>query len=201
MKHGTLTGYVKHRCRCEPCADAQYKYEKRRRLTIARTGPLLIPNVGTMRRVRALMWLGWTRHGIAQHAGIAEETLRKYLRPGVQVRRVNAEKIAAVYDSLSMRTGPSNITAGKARSLGYTSPLAWEGIDIDDPAATPDTGPTRGPGRPGLNIEDIEWVIGGGTTNLDALATRLNSTPAAISKALYRAGRIDLVRQLGVVAA
>lgn len=159
-----------------------------------------IGTLGSTRRVQALAAIGWSLRDLSDHSGLPRVTIQVIrLAQTATIKPATANAIAATFDELCMSPGSSERTRQRALEAGWAPPLAWD--DIDDPAATPDTGPTRGPGRPGLNIEDIEWVIGGGTTNLDALATRLNSTPAAISKALYRAGRIDLVRRLGAVVA
>ena len=145
MRHGTLAGYAAHRCRCTACHAAAYRYEKRRRLDRSRGHRRIVPNTGTVRRLQALMFLGWRRGDIAERAGVSVGAVKEWMR-GERITARTAARVAAIYDDMWSTPGPSKITAGKARHLGYVSPLAWDDDTIDDPDATPDVGAYVRPG-------------------------------------------------------
>jgi hypothetical protein len=78
--------------------------------------------------------MGWTFNEIGRRIGTTGQTLQSQLRTSrVSYRR--AAQIAAVYDELWDKAGPSRITATKARGWGYAPPSAWD--DIDDPRERP----------------------------------------------------------------
>lgn len=113
-----------------------YRYHKRRQMRRAR-GPLLVPAIGTHRRIEALRAIGWPTSVIAEKAGRAA-------RPGSIIRAdqemVRAElhdRIRDVYDRLSMTPGPSDRVRVRAINAGCVPPLAWDDDQIDDPAARP----------------------------------------------------------------
>lgn len=100
---------------------------------------------GTVRRIRALIAIGWTRTEIARGIGWSLANLGTMLHRGaepwagfVEVR--TAAAVSALYDRLSMHpsTGPHSARArAEARSNGWPPPLAWDDDEIDDPAAAP----------------------------------------------------------------
>lgn len=100
---------------------------------------------GTVRRIRALIAIGWTRTEVAHGIGWTLSNLGTLLHRGaepyagfVEVR--TAEAVAALYDRLSMRPsgGPYSARArAEARANGWPPPLAWDDDEIDDPAAVP----------------------------------------------------------------
>jgi hypothetical protein len=78
--------------------------------------------------------MGWTFNEIGRRIGTTGQTLQSQLRTSrVSYRR--AVQIAAVYDELWDKPGPSRITATKARRWGYAPPSAWD--DIDNPLERP----------------------------------------------------------------
>lgn len=104
-------------------------------------------NTGTRRRVQALSWMGWTATAVAERAGCPVSTLRTLILPGRRISYTLAAQVAAVYDELCMKHGPSKGAAGKARGLGFAPPLAWDEDTIDDPDASPDMGESVQIGR------------------------------------------------------
>jgi hypothetical protein len=88
-----------------------------------------VPRIGTTRRIQALLYMGWTHAEITRRAGVATKLLLN--QQGRWVTRSSHDKVAAVYDQIAMTAGPSNLTRGWARSLGYIGPLAWDDIDLD----------------------------------------------------------------------
>lgn len=119
-------------------------YEKR--VYLARGG-LLIPALGTTRRMQALAALGWTTTDMAPRLGVG--TVRAgHLLSGVydRVHRDTAARVAKLYDELSMtvpRDGSKAPRAGRVHERqrrdsakkGWAPPLAWD--DIDDPDEEP----------------------------------------------------------------
>lgn len=136
---GTTAGYGRHRRAgtptCQPCRDAMSKSEEMRRLRRARGELILLPAIGTQRRIRALMRLGWTAADLAEHLGCVPEHVRNIIRNRASVRPETAAQIDAVFRKLCMTPGPSSITMQRAERKGWAPPLAWD--DIDDPNETP----------------------------------------------------------------
>lgn len=102
--------------------------------------PLPPTVIGTLRRVHALMRMGFTKRYLAV------ETDQPYhaLHAALHRRRFTAAMMVAIADAFDrLDRGPSKITATKAARAGYPSTMAWEGIDIDDPAARADIGAPR----------------------------------------------------------
>lgn len=138
QRHGTTLGYRIDGCRCDRCRFAVARdmkvYELRR---IANGGkPLMVDPVGSLRRVRALMALGWPRRVIAVEAGYSPGGLTGLLsgrrtRVTVEFR----DRISSTYDRLSMTLGPSVRTRNIAAVKGWAPPLAW--TNIDDPDERP----------------------------------------------------------------
>ena len=91
------------------------------------------PSIGTVRRLQALGWCGWTRADIARVSGI------QLTYSGQHVTDATAEAVARAYGLLWHVTPPDTFehvqTRRAARRLGWAPPLAWD--DIDDPEETP----------------------------------------------------------------
>ena len=47
-------------------------------------------------------------------------------------------------------------------------------------------------------VADVEWILTTETADLPTVAARLGTTPGALERLLYRAGRGDLVRRMRV---
>ena len=92
-----------------------------------------VPRVGVVRRVQALMAMGWSHHELGQ-AGVPN-TARLLTGTGNLVTIQRWREISELYDRLSMTPGPSPQTRGWAKTLGYAPPLAWDEDTIDDPRA------------------------------------------------------------------
>lgn len=89
---------------------------------------------GTARRIQALLRLGWRLQDIADRLDVTRSAVHAWTR-ATRITAVNARRVAAVYDELSMTPGPSRISA--SRYAHFPPPLAWDDDEIDDPAATP----------------------------------------------------------------
>lgn len=109
-----------------------------------------VPAVGTARRIRALVAIGWSLTELAAGIGWTLANLCNLIscRPdGVAVR--TAQLVAVLYERLSMTpsVGPlSGRARAMARRKGWVPPLAWNEGAIDDPAARPHGVPSTGNG-------------------------------------------------------
>lgn len=135
-RHGTLTAAVDHGCTC-PAARAIRNRNAKRSKTLRLLGrPQLVPAIGSQRRIRALMAIGWRSRDIAQRIGwVSGELDPIFRRPSI--RRETAERIRAVYDALADIPGPSEQTYRRARRAGYLPPLWYDDDTIDDPNYQP----------------------------------------------------------------
>jgi hypothetical protein len=94
--------------------------------------------IGFVRRMRGLTALGWPSMLIAERLGVhGKDKLNNMVRQTA----IGYQRWAAMrdlYDELSGTPGPSRRSVAVGRRFQYMPPLAWEGIDIDDPRAQPD---------------------------------------------------------------
>lgn len=101
-----------------------------------------VPKVGAVRRVQALLALGWTHALLTEHAGLRTGVMLH--QQGRWVTLSTFEAIERVYNELCMKPGPSERTRGRAAAMGYVPPLGWDDIDNDEtPVATDDLIHTR----------------------------------------------------------
>lgn len=97
-----------------------------------------IDATGTMRRLRALVAIGWPIEQLAPRLGMFSTALGNIARGELaHVRIKTADTVALHYQQLSRIPGPSNRGRILARKKGWHGPLAW-GDNIDDPQAQPD---------------------------------------------------------------
>lgn len=138
-RHGTTAGYWTG-CRERCCREARNADERLRRkhrdvFGINRS----VPAIGTQRRIQALMVLGWTSRDIAERCGWATpQAVTELLTARRFIQRSTAALVAAAYDELSMRPGPSAQNRVRCRRKGWAPPLAWD--NIDDPDEVPNFG-------------------------------------------------------------
>jgi hypothetical protein len=95
----------------------------------------MIPRVGTTRRIRALLRMGWPHGAMSAECGSNTAVLLHARADAVTVRVARA--VAEMYDRLWMKQGPSRSTALRAARLGHPAPLAWDDDTIDDPDVKP----------------------------------------------------------------
>lgn len=133
LRHGTPAGHHAG-CRNSCCVEARNTYERNRRKRVEVGHVYSVPAVGSQRRIRALMALGWPGNIIAERAGIKRgQSGISALLQARTVRVATAARIARAYDDLSMRLGPSPVTRARAQRNGWLPPLAWDDGRIDDP--------------------------------------------------------------------
>lgn len=184
-RHGTTRGFSAG-CREDCCRIIRNLDEARRRkyrqvLGITRS----VSAVGTQRRIRALMAIGWTSRDIAARCGWTTTqavtellTDRKYVYSGTH------DRIVAAYNGLSMTVGPSDKNRRDARRKGWAPPLAWDD-DIDDPAAKP-----RGVGRDKHRQSDFDPAMVDRVLSGDTKPRKLTNAEAAeVVRRALAAGR------------
>lgn len=144
-QHGRHVTYYHHLTAgtepCRPCRDAAARYERGRQLDILNGNDRMVPKTGAVRRLRALQAIGWPRRDLSRRAGYTSDALTGILNGRrTTIRRITHDIVNDLYDELSMTPGPSQRTRAIALDAGWAPPLAWEGLDIDDPATIPDLG-------------------------------------------------------------
>lgn len=142
-RHGTTAGYSQG-CRHHCCRTAHTKWAAARRtkLYLLRTDSLKVSPVGTVRRIQALMALGWSQAEISKALGKTHTYAGKLMRQDTdEILRSTAEHVARVFDRMCMTT-PDRSTPFRAamvarsirhaRAMGYAPPLAYDNIDNPD---------------------------------------------------------------------
>lgn len=148
VAHDTETAYR------QGCASEAAHADALRTAKARRTGRHQSPihdNTGTVRRLQALGAIGWSGFELGPRLGLDRKSLDQLRSGRYRTHRRNAEKVAALYDELSMIPGPSSRCAAGARTRGWAPPLAWDNIDdLDEvPAALP---PLPRRGRPAVPL-------------------------------------------------
>ncbi|MYX14449.1 hypothetical protein GTY67_13685 [Streptomyces sp. SID8374] len=94
---------------------------------------------GTIRRVRALVAIGWPVAQLAPRFGLYVTALGAIARGELQnVRATTAKRVAHEYRDLSRTPGNSNRARNDARRNNWHGPLAWDDTTIDDPSSHPE---------------------------------------------------------------
>ncbi|MFJ6316024.1 hypothetical protein ACIQJW_08085 [Streptomyces californicus] len=104
----------------------------------ATTGGQYIDSTGTVRRVRALIALGYTLIEIAEAATVAVARVQTLAAGYPSLRRTVANRIANAYRELSETPGTNTRAKNRAIANRWAPPAAWDDDTIDDPAAIPD---------------------------------------------------------------
>ena len=135
-RHGTTKGYAAG-CREICCRVANARQQRLHKYARAMGRPARTPATGTVRRLQALMTLGWPCHAIAPHLGVSSGEAVHRLLSRKFVNQSVRERVAAAYEQLSMKPGPSQETRNRALRNGWVPPLAWNEGEIDNPKARP----------------------------------------------------------------
>lgn len=156
--------------------------------------------VGTTRRLRALVAIGWSQSSLGARLGIIPSNTTPLFdgsRRSVQVSTARA--VAALYEELWDQPGPSTRARNDAGRKGWTPPLAWDDDTIDDPTATADLGEpdqvsNLGRHRQAL-VEDYLDTMWEHRGDVRAAAVRLGVSLGSLEQALRRARRdgVDVV--------
>jgi len=116
-----------------------------------------VPRIGAVRRLQALMAMGWSHDRLEAEGAPGSRNLM--YREGHLISIGRWRQIREVYDRLSMTPGPSERTRRWAQALGYAPPLAWDDDTIDDPQAEPAGVLDHGPGAPVVDLVAIRRTI------------------------------------------
>lgn len=99
--------------------------------------PKSVPACGVLRRVEALLALGWTRRELEEFSGLSLNVLRTRR---ATVSYASAQRVRAVFEALRMTPGGNAGVRVRARRWGYAPWSAWTPETIDDPGAVPEWG-------------------------------------------------------------
>ncbi|MHA7145465.1 hypothetical protein ACX80U_12180 [Arthrobacter sp. TmT3-37] len=167
----------------------------------------LVPAIGTVRRLQALVCLGYSITRLGNRISMTGSNTTKVMQQD-EVTARTALAVRALYDELWNKPAPcsdqrSRQSASRARNYarrnGFAPPLAWDDETIDDPAAKPEgITPTKLTTR-AHRMEDLEHLLETGTGYAEIL-TRLGMTRSALDQAIHRAGRNDLGARLSARA-
>lgn len=142
--HGTTQRYTKLRCRCPECSAAAMDYNRRRRrLTAYGQWNRWTDATGTLRRLNALAAAGWSATEIGNHLGQSPKVTNKLRIKAMQQGRVHvdtAQRITYLYEQLWHQTPTGRYqerVIRHAQRMGWAEPWQWEGLDMDDPNASP----------------------------------------------------------------
>ena len=144
---------------------------------------------GTMRRLRALVAIGYPYTEIAAAVGMHERPIGAIARGDYdKVRVATAEAVLALYARLSMVPGTSSLARTIAGRNGWVPPLAWDEDVIDDPNAEPELAVDGAPAWFVLAENAVELQDLGLTR--EQSAARLGATVEELRSALnrYRSG-------------
>jgi len=142
-RHGETSTCYWYGCRCDACrewiVERQFYYRSMKRA--GRYTPMVVvPAIGTHRRLQALACLGWSATHVAARIGVSGQRMRQILAAD-RITQDNADRIAAVYDELWDQRAPessaTNRTRARAHRQGWVGPLMWDDDEIDLPEATP----------------------------------------------------------------
>lgn len=95
-----------------------------------------VPNVGTKRRIQALMAWGYSLDHLAEELGVTPQCVSWWLR----VDNVSSEtlvKVRGVFDRLQLKQGPSKRAMNAAARKNWAPPFAWDQDDMDNPDSQP----------------------------------------------------------------
>lgn len=158
-----------------------------------------VPAAGTVRRLRALAWNGFSCPDLAARLDVEERAVRRLLTgPGASRGDVPAALAAAaagLYDVLWDLYGGCPQAAEAARRRHWAPALAWDddepggpwddGHCIDDPAAIPAAGwqrrQERGWGADAERVAELADLTGMGLS-LNQAAKRLRMSGAALTR-------------------
>lgn len=93
-----------------------------------------VPAVGAVRRIQALMTMGWRYKDLSAKLGFPAAKVGE----GPWIGRAHHEAIVRLYDELWDKRGPADKgSVTKAINKGWHKPMAWDDDTIDDPNAQP----------------------------------------------------------------
>lgn len=112
-------------------------------------GGAIVDSTGAVRRIQALVALGWSLSKIAGRLGILRSNFTALAHGRTSITVAHDKAVRALYDEWSMQIPPQDEWRGKiaasrsrnyAKANGWLPPLAWDDELIDDPTVAPLTG-------------------------------------------------------------
>lgn len=104
------------------------------------------PATGTLRRIQALLAIGWTHTHLTRFTGVDTAGVLHESPRRVSARTHHA--VTAAYEEHALTLGPSAVNRSRSCRNGWAPPLAWDEDTIDDPSASAWVeAPTPGQGR------------------------------------------------------
>lgn len=139
----TGTCYVRHSCRCAPCAAREAarsrKYEPdRKRRRIADGADAQIPAWPTQRRLQALAAIGYSNTAIEAASGIPRMYVGRIQNGYLESVRVKRTAARAHKAFVQLRYTPAPVTQAstsvrnRAARKGWVAAAAWDDIDRDE---------------------------------------------------------------------
>lgn len=173
------------------------RVESARRLLSVRPGLVTLADgarvdaTGPVRRLQALVALGWALTTLSEFAGWDPPHAQRMLTQGTCTAR-RAREIQALYDRLWATLPPQETAVQRmvaersrrlARSRGWAPPLAWDDDTIDDPAATPELGSAP---QSAVDLADDEYLRSAGVPD-EQIAARMGVALESLLQARRRA--------------
>ena len=138
----------------------------------------LVPVIGTRRRLQALQCIGWDRKSLSERLGF--DTRSPLCSRRALTSREIHDAVVELYRRLCDVAGPSPLGGLQTLTRGYQPPLAWAGIDMDDPAARP---------RPPSDDNDAIHLVRTGAATVAEAAAQCGIDPESIVTTLRRAAK------------
>lgn len=95
-----------------------------------------VSSVGTVRRINALVAVGYTQRRLAELLGVTDRRVSCWRRQDL-VTAESAAKVDRLFRELQLTRGPSERSVAWAQRNGWPLPLQWDEEDLDDPDAQP----------------------------------------------------------------
>lgn len=119
---------------CQLCRDRARDEMAAYRKAVIIQGPRMVPALGSQRRIRALVRMGWSQCRLGARLGVTGKAVGDVLTYRC-VNRSYAEKISRLYWQLLDQPGPDLREARAAQRAGWPGPGDWD--DIDAPGEVP----------------------------------------------------------------
>ncbi|MEU3011101.1 DNA-binding protein [Nocardia asteroides] len=93
----------------------------------------LVLAIGTQRRLRALVALGWPQRHLAAELGIGARNFTPLIHRAERVTVARHRAVAALFGRLQLEPGPSSRARLYARRRHWALPFQWDEEEIDRP--------------------------------------------------------------------
>lgn len=157
----------------------------------------LVDSTGTVRRLGALIAIGYTGHGLAKMIGANPSYMTRILsHSSVQerTRRKVVDLYERLWDKPPVAKTPEEAfvirrAKAHAKAKGWVPPLGLDDDTIDDPDVQTEVSPSE----PGWMLSEIQHLIRLGESR-DHVLTALGANPVSVARLARRHHRPDLAR-------